>query len=544
MAAAALPDRVVSESGSRFKSHATMTGIEVMAVALPAALGTLAGWKKSRDHERAQEAEAKDLFLRFFPDQAWEKLPDSRSTIGRAIPSGLDSHAVQCIKIIERYEEDGQRNMITEKTTKTRILEELKRWLLSVSDGSKDTADIKRRLEYVQQFLLRPDIYGPDVLGVSVPSNAQISFLKTLAQVCSQLDVMHRQAVSSERNGATQLLQITALGRELVELLLPILVLTLPGETGGARLDPGAKPVEIESLATFRDALMNAAVARGGNCVVDVKKSDVGRLLLALVSTAHAANLCASDDEALKHPGFESADEVSGGQGAAASGSQAIVVASAPEPFAEVFRRVEEQWSQETVRASSGLLPDFWTPKQQVTRMAYLQLCWHFDRLLFFLSTLRPCQQLASSAGDIALCHLHACLSHLLQELDGTMLELRQARLETMGRVKRHLQELGRRFSKAAAREKRWMQPLRLVDEPRLDALHRSIVATCSEARNSFPPARAVELESSARRVVQDIADKFKSADYQGRSAIRPDAEMKSLAIAAGPPRALALTAV
>lgn len=508
-----------------------MTGvIEVALVAAP-----IWAWKRSKDQEREEEErEAQELFRRFFPEEAWEALSDTRTAYGKDIPAGVDNHAVQCIRIIERYEQDGTKPMWTSKATKVRVLEELKRWFLTVNEGCKNVRDIARRLDYCQQYLLRPDIFG---------SSSKLSFLQTLAETAKHLDDMYKEAAFTEKNGASKLLTIVRLGHELVELLLPVLILTLVGEAGGSKAKSNTKPPGIASVATLRDELFSASQS-GVPTVLDVRRTTVGRLMLALFSTSHAADLCATDDEALLRPGFVgNGAATSSGADGVSSGDCALAPATNLEQFAEMFRHTEEEWAREAIPEGSGLLEMFCTPKQKLARLSFLQVCWHLDRVLYFLCTLRPYQRLANGAGDIALCQLHACLGHALHELEASLVELRQARLEIMGCVKRQLQELGRKFTKVTEGEKRWMQRLRHVDERGLDSIHKGIVAECTGMRASFSLSRAVELEASARRGVEQIAQVFFSADYLARSAIKPPMDSRALAITgdayAAPPRAL-----
>mmetsp|Transcript_68604 Transcript_68604/g.221659 ORF Transcript_68604/g.221659 Transcript_68604/m.221659 type:complete len:201 (+) Transcript_68604:276-878(+) len=186
-------------------------------------------------------------------------------------------------------------------------------------------------------------------------------------------------------------------------------------------------------------------------------------------------------------------------------------------------------------------------------RNAYLDLCWHLDRAVFFLAVLRPYHRLAGMAGDMAMCWLRDSLGHLLQELERALLQLRQSRLEVMRAAKLHLQDVAKRPPKAGTEPFRWMQGLRHVDEVQLDGLHQAAVALCTDARVATTVAREAELSASARRGLRDMAAAFASADFQARCAPalrdRLAADLNELAGAAaaaegsGEPRMRALPA-
>jgi len=154
-------------------------------------------------------------------------------------------------------------------------------------------------------------------------------------------------------------------------------------------------------------------------------------------------------------------------------------------------------------------------------RSAYLDLVTDLDRLVFFVAALRPYHQLASIAGDLAMCWLGKCLSHLIQEIEKLMVQLRQSRLEVMHASNTHLQDVAKRgLHSASSMEVRWMQGLRHINEVQLDDLHKAIAAQCTEILAATTLAREAELRSEARRGLEDVVAAFQSADFQARCGL------------------------
>ncbi|CAJ1393550.1 unnamed protein product [Effrenium voratum] len=185
------------------------------------------------------------------------------------------------------------------------------------------------------------------------------------------------------------------------------------------------------------------------------------------------------------------------------------------------FGRLEVQSSwQFAVPASSGLLDAFAGEQEVQVRQAYLDVCSHLDKFCFFLSALRPYQRLAAAGGDAALCWLRRSLGHLLQELDKSLLQLRQASLALMQAAKKQLQDLAKRLPSATDVEVQWMKQLRFVDEPRLSELHRACAEQAAQVSSLTSAAREVELKLAAKEGLQQIASAFLSADFQARCSL------------------------
>eukprot|EP00408_Alexandrium_pacificum_P001161 CAMPEP_0171228186 /NCGR_PEP_ID=MMETSP0790-20130122/38236_1 /TAXON_ID=2925 /ORGANISM="Alexandrium catenella, Strain OF101" /LENGTH=162 /DNA_ID=CAMNT_0011694329 /DNA_START=53 /DNA_END=538 /DNA_ORIENTATION=+ len=144
----------------------------------------------SRNNARLLQEEnaARDLYKQFFGNQDLLEQSDGKVTErATGLPAELHAQAAKSIRIIEEYQKTrgGWGKMFGADgagDARSRILEELKQWLLTVTEGV-DAASVATRLDYCSQFLLRPSVFQA--------SNEQ-SFLGTLAQVCAQLEGLLR----------------------------------------------------------------------------------------------------------------------------------------------------------------------------------------------------------------------------------------------------------------------------------------------------------------------------------------------------------------
>ncbi|CAJ1417490.1 unnamed protein product [Effrenium voratum] len=298
-------------------------------------------------------------------------------------------------------------------------------------------------------------------------------------QVCRHLERLYEQTVTNERTGEAQITRLMSLGRDLVEHTMPVLLCSLPA--------PGFEG-EVPGLG--------ALVAGEGTAVAAAldQQTQRGSLLSALLQQGHfragASEECADRD---------------GG--------------NAGRSFSSVLQEVQSSW-QFAVPASSGLLDAFAGEQEVQVRQAYLDVCSHLDKFCFFLSALRPYQRLAAAGGDAALCWLRRSLGHLLQELDKSLLQLRQASLALMQAAKKQLQDLAKRLPSATDVEVQWMKQLRFVDEPRLSELHRACAEQAAQVSSLTSAAREVELKLAAKEGLQQIASAFLSADFQARCSL------------------------
>jgi len=304
-----------------------------------------------------------------------------------------------------------------------------------------------------------------------------------------------------------------------------VLIYALPDERL-LRAQSGQDPVQPAELVAAA-----AEGAREESCVASWN-TELGQLLRSLLQTAHFGKLGGSDEElAQENPAA-----------GAASGSASAAAAAS---FSQTVERVRSTWSAEQVGDGSGLLQAFRGSRQVHVRGALLDLCCHLDRLVFFLAALRPHHQLANMAGDIAMCWLRKCLSHLLQEIERVVAQLRQARIEVMKAAKCHLQDLAKRgLGEASQAQIRWMQGLRHVDEAQLDRLHRALLAQSTDILAAATVAREAELHAEARLGLEAVVSAFRSADFQSRCALAPpeglaeDMRLLNLAAAAAAPDA------
>jgi len=432
------------------------------------------------------------LYQQLFHANFLEVSPDRPSVLAPTLPAGLDSHAAASIRIIEVYQKQRKAYFMGfSRTTdyvgdiRTRILEELKKWLLTLAgDSLLDVEAISARLEYCRQLLLRPAVFE---------GSNENSFMKTLAQVCKQLEALLQQAASGQRSAERKLARLMNLGRDLCEATLPVLIYSV------SAMAPAETP---QGLALLRSAERYPTPSSSSTAPAtqDIDwNSDVGSVLRSLLTTPSVRTALNSDVS-----------------------DEATEFASRTSSFGANLGEVRKRWQdaaegQRPLGSGSGLFAAFCAADQGSVRMFYLDLAEHVERLAFFLRVLRPYHLLAGSAGDLGLCRLHRSLRHLLQELDGALLQHRQARLDLMRIVKSHLRRVAEtpRLSRS---EERWLSSLRNMDERRLDELHKQIARESAEVVSAASAANAAQLQVAARQGLADIATAFNSAEFQARS--------------------------
>jgi hypothetical protein len=498
-----------------------MTGIEVVAIAAVPACSALvynAVWNGSNK----EESMALEVYRKMFKSDHLLNAAEDFTPIADDLPSGIDPRAADCIRSIERYQKGVKKSIFGSwGTIQTKILEEMKQWLCSVSDTSIQARDVTLRLEYFRQVLLR--FTTNRTLLTSVGGGSR-TFLQTIGEVCRLLENLLQHAVSNERNMATKLELVLGMGRELLDKSLPLVIYALPSDgavRGLLNANPQQgraipEPMTTESiLSAVAQAKVDSAAGKTGGAGWG---TDVGVMLLALLSEAHFRALGLSDDEALESNGVRNHSNQEG--------------------ILSIVKDTRSRWVEDIIDAkSSGLHPAFCSSEHRETREFYTHLIEQVDRVAFFLFAVRPYHRLSSAAGDLAMCHLHAGLGHLLHELEKALVQLRQARLETMRAAKRRLEDLASHYSSGVTNtELRWMQGLRYIQETEMDKLHRGLISQCMEVRASASIARASELESVARRGIGDVSKLFNSADFRARSklAIPDKVQQDFKAIASG----------
>lgn len=488
---------------------------------MAAGAAALAAVARSRfERERSEEKVARELYSRFFKADLFEHSPDKPSSVSEHLPAALDANAASAIRAIERYQKERRHWFLWMSSsaeqvgdTRTRVLEELKQWLLRISDASSISAvEVSDRLDYSCQFLLRPSVFEVQ--------NAT-SFLGTIAEVCRQLELMLKKAVANQRRGEEQIGSILNMARELALETLPVLLHSALELKGGAGEDLSEQRQlsgpSLFLLATGEDLREGAeAGSSSSSRPAGAKRapdwqSDAGKLLKALLVLDHVFRLAAPSAETeVANP-------------AASPGSPST-------RFIGLLQELRTKWAAGQLDQGSGLVDTFRAADQVEVRTAFLELCEQLDRLCFFLCALRPFHQLANIAGDVSLCWLKRSLGHLLQELEKSLEHQRQARLRLMRAAKRRLRDLARRLPELSPQERRWMQDLRFVQELRLEELHKSILSLCADVRSAASASREVEIESAARAALRDIVDTFSSGNFQARiSLAMPEGLMNDL---------------
>lgn len=348
-------------------------------------------------------------------------------------------------------------------------------------------------------------------------------FLNTMAQVCEQLDRLLKHTIANQHNGIETIGQMLSSGLEIVEGTLTALLFVLPDEVtipGRSRLNRTADMPDAFGLAALCSAAeqlgtqSSEQTATGGSSQAVGWGTDAGLLLKDLLTTPHMLGLCQND----------TASQLANAVVATESPSS-----NEPAAFLRLFEEVRSRWSEDEVKPCSGLDIRFRGPAQLGMRMAHLDVCWHLDRIIFFLATLRPYHQIVGMRGDIVMCWLRSSLGHLMQELERALLQLRQSRLELMRAAKLHLQDLAKHLPRPGTELYRWMQGLRHIDENRLDENLKAVLAHCAEVRTATTATREEELGSAVRQGLKDVTALFSSVEFQARCSPELRNAIKSL---------------
>jgi len=488
-----------------------MTGI--IEAAAVAAVCAAVGHSKA-DAERQETRVALEIYDRIFHGSLMASSAEKATYIASTLPDDCNMYAASSIQIVERYQKDRRRHFMffssgrepPDGDIRTRVLEEMKRWLITVSDNTTTTADVCARMEYCSQFMLYPSVFD---------TKNDMSFLETLAHVCKQLELLYKQTLAKQRTGADQLEQVSSLGRDIVHATLPVLIYALPSETAiPIRRFNTVEPLDLGVLLGTAAAPADPDTPAAGAARALNRETDVGRVLQALLSARHVRCLHTTEEAPA--------------QGAVSSTS----AVAGDVPLHEVLEEVRARWAAEGLGEDSGLLKVFCDPALRDVRGAYLDLCFHLDRAFFFLAALRPYHQLVGMAGDVVLCWFRQNLGHLLQELDKAFVQVHQARLEVMRRAKRHLQQVAKDMARADAGDVRWMTGLRHVDEVRLNPLHKAIAAKIADTREATARIREVELQREAQLQLNGLAATMTSNNFQARCSFVAD--VRQLASQAG----------
>ena len=316
--------------------------------------------------------------------------------------------------------------------------------------------------------------------------------------MCRHLERLYQQTVSNETTGEAKIASLADKARELLEVSMPVLMFALSAPKVGAGLPPSFS----ELLSWSRSNKQEEPECKDSNC---------HQLIAALLQQAHFQLLVEDDVE-----------------GSPVSRPDVGI------SFPSLLVELQTAWQTEV--QDTGLLGVFTANSDLAleARRSFLELCVHLDKFCFFVVALRPYRQLASAGGDAALCWLRRGLSHLLQELDKSMLQVRQARLALMQVAKKHLQDLAKRMEQVTEMDVRWMQDLSHVDELRLDELHQACASSNTEVSALTSAVREVELKAKAKEGLQQIAAAFMNPDFQARCSLalpeRLATEMRELA--------------
>eukprot|EP00439_Symbiodinium_sp_Y106_P022308 s403_g2.t1 len=265
-----------------------------------------------------------------------------------------------------------------------------RRWLRSAAEGVASTEELAGRQSFYRQLLMRPEEFGEDP-----------DFFALLAVLCDRLEELSGRLSAKSRDCASQLGRVLQIGRELLETLLPILVVSICDAVSSSSLPLLSIEALLSSLQAFKEMPATAESALGS-----LWRKDCGRMLEALLQSPHFRdfwNLRGGPKESPGRPAFQLTD---------------------------MWLQFRHAWDEALVDQSSALpeasgIHDLFRPSCfREVQQCYLDLYKHLDNFITFLSMVTHYRRLANIAGDAGMYHLRTSLHHLLQEIEMSMAQI------------------------------------------------------------------------------------------------------------------------
>lgn len=377
----------------------------------------------------------------------------------------------------------------------TAICEELKPWLLSAASGAAAPAEVGARLEFCRQLLMRPENF-PDA-----------SFLKLIATVCSHLEELSERVAGAVRTCAVELGRLIALGRQMVDISMPILALALTDVVGDGELPRLTADYLCTSFAPGHQA----------DILTPLWQSEAGSILRALLETPHFHELRGQSVAATRPAGRRSA--VQGVK------EKVLVTKHGCAGGLGWLDKVNVSGSLNASGSfhGSGLCDLFQTPaSEKLLDEYYLDLFTALDDFIKFLSMLLVYRRLANTAGDAGMCRLRAGLHHLLSELEASCVQVRRMAAKISFEAKGAAAKLASLGQRQSHRRTLWIERLRVVDESAFDKAFQTALETIQELRFLSSAARMPELRRACAQSVQELGDIMASPEFRLRCSHAP----------------------
>jgi len=436
--------------------------------------------------------------------------------VAERLPYGADASAVVALKAVQRYQDQrpaaspdilalpscwlgffhfgGCEESDAPADAETAVCEELKVWLLSAATGAVPAGEVAQRLGFYRQILMRPETFS------------ESAFLSLVSTVCERLDELLERLAGAVRTCALQLNKVLSIGRDLVNGIMPVLLLAITDAVGDGVL----AHLGVEALAA--SAITAARQGQAADMFARWWQTDSGRILRELLCSPHFGQLW----------GFELLD-------GSCTGAEYRGV---PDIKLELYHKWDDALAADQPLSDSGLQDYFQAQHLQDVQQTYLALYEDLDKFVKFLSMIEHYKLLANIAGDAAMYHLRVTLHHLLQEVELVVVRVEAAVSKIMKVVKGAVIDLTLRPQSPSAKQLIWLERLQHIDECARNRSYRNLVTAMAELRYLSCDARLPALQAACERSFHQISDITTSQEFRSRCTESPP-EPGSIAIPA-----------
>ncbi|CAK9047377.1 unnamed protein product [Durusdinium trenchii] len=352
------------------------------------------------------------------------------------------------------------------------LCEDVRCWLSSTSRG-----ELERHLGFYRQVLMRPEVFAEDP-----------RFFHLLVFLCERLEELLGRLSVTSRDCATQLAKVISIGKELLDGLLPVLLLSICD-----LLDGPTPLLSIETLLSSIETPIDG--------FAKLWDLDCGRILYELLRSQH----------------FRDFWELRSDRGD--RGQTKLL---------DLWLELRHSWVDaldegEDLALGSGIHQLFRSKSSREVQQQYLDLYKQLDNLIKFLSMVAHYRRLANIAGDAAMYHLRSTLHHLLQEIEIAVANTLALVSRIMEEVRRTVMNITSGNAKGATgRTLTWLGRLQMIDELSVARSATSLLEAIQELRFLSSDSRLPELRKSCQQSLQQICEITASVEFRSRCAEVP----------------------
>mmetsp|Transcript_88835 Transcript_88835/g.176631 ORF Transcript_88835/g.176631 Transcript_88835/m.176631 type:complete len:776 (+) Transcript_88835:63-2390(+) len=478
---------------------------------IPLVVAGIAGWwsfRGGRERHRKQRLTVlSGIAQQVLEQDIGKNWHPTYNTPGR-LPLGADASAAAALRAIQRYQDQRalqqSRGLVLPSCyvgafkvggcgdeaagntdAETVVCEELKAWLLGAAAGAEPARTVEQRLEFCHQILMRPETFS------------ETPFLAVMATVCERLDELLARLAGAVRSCALQLSKLLNSGREIINVLLPVLILAITDSVAD-----GPLPTLSAEMLAASAINMEGTRQSTRDIFASMWQTDAGNLLRELLRSPHFKQFW----------GFDETD-LSPSAGTGVNGMKV-----------EFWHEWEDGLLRDESLPGSGLHELFQNQRYLPIIQSYLNLFDNIDRFAKFMSMMEHYKLLANIGGDAGMYHLRASLHHLLKELELVLLPMEQGTAEIMENVKRVVREIALTDSQPTGRRLLWIERLQDIDECLQVGIFRNFRHIMSELRYLSCDARLPALQSACEQSLNQITAIMDSPEFRGRCTVEPPA--------------------